>query len=173
MQTIFKKQENVKLPKIIEATLLSSEELEECAEFIKDPGYFETQYWYLRTPYDDDTIGLVFGNCEETPTEPDYLDVPPDGPSGTGLRPVLRLESSILSDGSKLSAGDIVHIGSNQFTAISDTLLLSDFMIGFEAEDNSYGCFDEETNIYEESEAKRKVDKWFKYEIMREIRRKD
>lgn len=56
---------------------------------------------------------------------------------------------------------------------ISDTLLLSDFMIGFEVEENSYGCFDEVTNIYEESEAKRKVDEWFKDEIKQEIQRKD
>ena len=30
-----------------------------------------------------------------------------------------------------------------------------------EQDNNSYGVFDEETNIYEESSAKKRVDKWF------------
>ncbi len=162
MQTVYKKAENVTLPEIAEATLLTAEELEACQEYIKAPAYFEPNYWYLRTPYEDDLIGVVEDTFEGDPTEPDYEDFPPNGPSGTGLRPVLHLASSTLSDGSTLTPGDVVCLGRGQmFTAISDTMLLSDFMIDYDYEMNGYGIFDEETNIYEDSSAKQRVDAWF------------
>ena len=36
-------------------------------------------------------------------------------------------------------------------------------MIDFDFENNSYGIFDEETNAYEYSNAKQRIDKWFEW----------
>lgn len=157
------------LPEIIEVTLLSSEELVECADYINDgTDDLGPSPYYLRTAYEDNQIGTATGNCEdEEPCDPDYEDTPPYGPWGFMLRPILRLASANLKDGTVLEAGDNVVIGKNTFTAISGTILFSDraAWIEYDGFTASYGYFDDETNVYEDSLAKKRVDEWFEKKI--------
>lgn len=153
------------LPEITEVTLLSSEELEDCEEAIDSIKDFEHGYYYLRTAYEDNQIGIAFSMYEVDPTDPDFEDFPPNGSSGTLLRPILRLASANLKDGTMLEAGDNVVIGKNTFTAISDTIIFSDKAAWYDEENDTYGYFDDETNIYENSLAKQRVDAWFEEKI--------
>ena len=153
------------LPEIIEVTLLSSEELAACRDVIDKIEYYETGYYYLRTAYEDNQIGWATGPYEDEPTDPDYEDYPPEGSAGTSLRPILRLASPNLKDGTTLEAGDNVVIGKNTFTAISDTIIFSDKAAWYDAENDTYGYFDDETNVYENSLAKKRVDAWFEEKI--------
>lgn len=153
------------LPEIVEVTLLSSEELEACADAIGKIEEYETGYYYLRTAYEDNQIGVAAGKWEEDPTDPDFEDYPPEGSRGTLLRPILRLASATLKDGTSLETGDNVIIGKNTFTAISDTILFSDKAAWYDAQRDSYGVFDENTNVYENSLAKKRVDAWFEEKI--------
>ena len=104
---------------------------------------------------------MACDNCVDEPSDPDYEDFPPNGPSGTGLRPIVRIKPC-----DRVKPGDKITITSSgyfvaSFTAISDTILLSDFMIDYDYENNSYGIFDESTNVYEYSNAKKRVDAWY------------
>ncbi len=153
------------LPEITEVTLLSSEELEACADIIGKIEDDEVGYYYLRTAYEDNQIGNAGGKYEMDPTDPDYEDHPPTGSWGTALRPILRLASSNLKDGTTLEAGDNVIIGKNTFTAISGTILFSDKAAWYDAENDTYGYFDDTTNVYENSLAKKRVDAWFEEKI--------
>lgn len=153
------------LPKILEVTLLSEEELEAYGDFIPDTPDHEPGYFYLRTPHEENLIGLGCGKWVEDPTDPDYHDIRPESFGGTALRPTLRLESSALKDGTTLEAGDNVVIGKNTFTALSDTILFSDRAVWYDWETNSFGYFDDETNVYENSLAKQRVDAWFEEKI--------
>lgn len=153
------------LPEIVEATLLSSKELKECREAIKAVEEDDGEYYYLRTPYDDDMIGIARLWREEEPADPDYEDFPPEGSAGTMLRPILRLANSELKDGTVLEVGDRVVVGNSTFTAISDTILFSDREAWFDKESNTYGYFDDDTNEYEDSLAKMRVDEWFENKI--------
>lgn len=101
--------------KVAEATLLSSEELEACSEYVTEPPKGLPYYWYLRTPYENGLIGIVEGTQETEPTEPVFEDNPLDFPDGTGLRPVLKLAP----DSEKPAPGDTVRIGAYTFVAIS------------------------------------------------------
>ena len=162
MVTIYSAKEERKI-EIIEATLLSEAELEECESYVTCPAYFEPNYWYLRDACDNNQVAMAFDYCVDEPSDPDYEDFPPNGPSGTGLRPILRIKPT-----KNVKAGDIICISDDydnreRFTAISDTILLSDLMIDFDFEGNSYGIFDEETNEYEYSNAKQRIDKWFEW----------
>ncbi len=180
MATLFKRQLAVPSPKIIEVTLLSEEEYEACRNYIKLPQFHEVRAWYLRTPYNEDgeeLIKFVNGDDLDDPTYPSFDDYESGWMTcGTGLRPVLRIESLVLSDTVTLKPGDTIYLGNGEncenghpFTVISDTLLLSDWYIGDCSEYDggySYGCFDSnDRNIYEESEAKRRVDAWFEKNI--------
>ena len=153
------------LPEIVEVTLLSSEELEACADAIGKIEDCERGYYYLRTAYEDNQIGIAAGKWEEDPTDPDFEDYPPEGSAGTLLRPILRLASATLKDGTLLEAGDNVIIGKNTFTAISDTVIFSDKAAWYDEENDTYGYFDDETNVYENSLAKKRVDAWFEEKI--------
>jgi hypothetical protein len=64
-----------------------------------------------------------------------------------------------------LEIGDNVIIGKNTFTAISDTILFSDKAAWYDVVNDTYGYFDDETNIYKNSLAKKRVDAWFEAEI--------
>lgn len=157
------------LPEITEVTLLSLEEFEACkgnvnfCDLIPDE---ECGSWYLRTPADDGEIWVViYGDEIDEPTSVDFEDYPPEGSWGTALRPILRLASSNLKDGTTLEIGDNVIIGKNTFTAISDTILFSDRAAWYDAENDTYGYFDDETNVYENSLAKQRVDAWFEEKI--------
>ena len=162
MVTIYSAKKERKI-EIIEATLLSEAELEECEGYITCPAYFEPHQWYLRDACEDNMIAVACDNMVDEPNDPDYEDFPPYGPAGTGLRPILRIKPT-----KNVKAGDIICISDDydnreKFTAISDTILLSDLMIDFDFENNSYGIFDEETNEYEYSNAKQRIDKWFEW----------
>ena len=64
-----------------------------------------------------------------------------------------------------VTIGDNVIIGKNTFTAISDTILFSDKAAWYDAENDTYGYFDDTTNVYENSLAKKRVDAWFEEKI--------
>ena len=157
------------LPEITEVTLLSLEEFEACKENVNFCDLIpaeECASWYLRTPADDGEIWVVI-NCDEAdePMSVDFEDYPPAGSWGTALRPILRLASSNLKDGTTLEIGDNVIIGKNTFTAISDTIIFSNKAAWYDAKNDTYGYFDDETNVYENSLAKQRVDAWFEEKI--------
>ena len=145
------------LPEIAEVTLLSLEEYKECN---KNINFFdlipdeEIGSWYLQTPADDEALWVV--TIEEDP---------PFGSGGIGLRPVIKLSSSTLKDGTILEVGDNVVIGKITLIAISNTILFSNKAIWYDKENDTYGYFDDETNIYKNSLAKKRVDAWFEAEI--------
>lgn len=155
------------LPEITEVTLLSSEELEECGNYVTYLPYLGVGCYYLRTAYEDNQIGVASGRWEEDPTDPDWED--DFGGrwqfSGTALRPIIRLKSADLKDGTTLEAGDNVVIGKTTFTAISETILLVDDAVWFDEDNDTFGYFDDETNVYEDSLAKQRVDAWFEEKI--------
>ncbi len=155
------------LPEITEVTLLSSEELKECADFVTDLPYLGVGFFYLRTAYEDNQIGLASGKWEEDPIDPGWED--DFGGrwqfSGTALRPIIRLSSATLKDGTILEAGDNVVIGKTTFTAISETILLADNAAWFDKDNDTFGYFDDTTNVYENSLAKQRVDAWFEEKI--------
>ena len=163
MATVFKRMES-ETPEMLEATLLSSEELSECSAFIPDVPYPLPGYWYLRTPYEPGEIGLACCQWEEDPTDPSWLDPGPEdsmrSPCGTGIRPIVRIKSPELSGGVTLQPGDRIEIVGCKFTVIADTILLLDDYIN-EEEEGVYGVFDNYTNDYEQSQAKKQVDQWF------------
>lgn len=126
----------------------------------------ECSSWYLRTPAENGEIWVVL--CYDEIDEPfpvDFEDYPPNGPWGTALRPIIKLVSSTLKDGTALETGDNVVIGKNTFTAVSDTILFSDRAAWYDKKNDTFGYFDDETNIYENSLAKRRVDAWFNEKI--------
>ena len=153
------------MPKIVGATLLSSEEFKKHNAYITYPRKREPNYWYLRTPYEDNTIGVVdaYANEEGTPEPPNFLDTPPSGPYGTGLRPALIVDEN--ETDLPWDLGDVVVIFPNNqdgvdfFTVISERLLLREAYISQKG--GNFHCFDESTNVYERSQAKEIVDNWF------------
>ena len=64
-----------------------------------------------------------------------------------------------------MEVGDNVVIGKITLIAISNTILFSNKAIWYDKENDTYGYFDDETNIYENSLAKKRVDAWFEAEI--------
>ena len=155
------------LPEIVEVTLLSSEELEACEDYVTYLPEWGVGYYYLRTAYEDNQIGFAIGKYDEGPTDPDWED---DYGGrwqfrGYALRPILRLVNSSLKDGGTLEAGDNVVIGKTTFTAISETILLADNAAWFDVENLTFGYFDDKTNVYENSLAKQRVDAWFEETI--------
>lgn len=163
MATVFKRMES-SAPELLEATLLSSEELAECSAFVPDVPYPLPGYWYLRTPYENNKIGQALAQWEEDPIDPTWLDPGPEDsmhlPCGTGIRPIVRIKSPGLADGVTLQPGDKIEIAGRKFTVIADTILLLDDYIN-EEEEGVYGVFDPSTNDYERSNAKKLVDQWF------------
>lgn len=157
------------LPEITEVTLLSLEEFKACKENVNFCDLIpedECDSWYLRTPADEGEIWVViYGDELDEPDRVDFEDFPPAGPCGTALRPILRLSSSTLNDGTALEVGDNVIIGGNMFTAISNTILFSHNAAWYDPINDTYGYFDDETNIYEDSLAKKRVDAWFETKI--------
>ncbi len=173
MKQLNYKKDNLKI-KVVEVTLLSVEELEACTDYVKAPAEdpMEPRYWYLRTPAEDGEICLACESDVDEPTDPGYddnWDIEDDDGfilytvHGTGVRPVLRLDSETLSDTITLEPGDEVEINEINFTYISNNLLLADRFLRDACGD--YGIFDETTNIYEDSEAKERVDEWFEEKI--------
>ena len=157
------------LPEITEVTLLSLEEFEECQKHVNFCDLIpddECSSWYLRTPADDGEIWtVIYGDEIDEPYPVDFEDYPPEGSWGTALRPIIKLSSSVLKDGTILEIGDNVVIGKNSFTAISDTILFSDKAAWYDEANDTYGYFDDETNAYENSLAKKRVDAWFDAKI--------
>ncbi len=172
--------EFTKLPKISHATLLSVAEMEEGKKYITrvkswidnfdpDSSVFDfsrvIEYWYLRDaasdPGEEDCVEQAFTNCEITglgsPTEPDYYDEPDDTAPGTGVRPALVIDSGEFCP--KLNLGDEIEIYNGydemRFTLITPKLLLYDHYLDTDLFDESG------SNIYEESDVKRRIDQWF------------
>lgn len=181
--------------KVAEATLLSEDELYACINYVTKPDAPDAPeaYWYLRTPYEDGMIGRVepsyTGPVYAASVTPDDVEIALNGLSGTGLRPVLKLAA----DSEKPAPGDTVRIGAYTFVAIAEDMLLCDQFVWREQDStsddnddddfidvifnknpprvyNTLGCFDEGgSNDYEHSQAKERVDNWFKKEIAPEL----
>ena len=135
---------------------------------------FEPYYIYLRDEYDDG-IGIAEiredGECIfDDVTDPDYEDKRAvyiedqfhnecliTEISGTGIRPVLYIESE---EKLPVKRGEVIYIGDEALVFVSDNMLLLDRSL-FDGESETYGIFDEETNIYDDSLAKQRVDSWF------------
>ena len=108
---------------------------------------------------------MIYGDEIDEPYPVDFEDYPPEGSWGTALRPIIKLSSSVLKDGTTLEIGDNVVVGKNTFTAISNTILFSDKAAWYDESNDTYGCFDDKTNVYENSLAKKRVDAWFDAKI--------
>ncbi len=82
----------------------------------------------------------------------------------SGLRPVLKLESPVLSSEYTVKPGDVLKIGAFTFTALSPTLLLADRPLSRYYASHELRCchiFDEYNNTYANSSARECVDTWF------------
>lgn len=157
------KKETLVLPKVKKVRLLSVEELKECNEYVTNaysdlnlPENAEndiTSFYYLSTPGEDDkAIMLADGRRVEGETDVDYYDHYAYG-EGSGNRPVLEFAKNL-----NIDLGEKIQIGNWTFTIISKRLAFLDAYISLE-------IFDKETNAYEESEIKERVDYWFESEI--------
>ena len=155
--------DEIKLPEIIGAALLTQEEAEQGEEYIYYPVFNDggSPYWYLRTPGEEDgSIVCMDGVIIDDVTDVDFFD---DGGGwkfdleyGCGNRPALYFSSSLSAVGVK--PGDKLEIGGVSFTIITDTIALCDSYISVE-------IFDKETNDYEKSAIKKRVDSWFEHRI--------
>ena len=158
---------DVTLPEIDYVTIPSEEEIENAETDISfataDPNDAPV-YYYLRTPGEEENmIKVAHGpevgdeDWEQMPDWYDFYgdDFEPGG--GTGNRPELVFKSSLYDAG--LQAGDSFTIGDYSFTVISEKIALCDSYI-------STDVFDSETNVYEDSEIKKRVEDWYKKEIL-------
>ena len=158
-----KQQVDVTLPNPIAATLPTAEDVEGARYLIDDAFPVPeavTPYYYLRTPGDEDgTVLLAAGGSVDEGTDPDWFDDGPDADRsyGTGNRPVILFEESLYDCGAH--PGDSFRIGDWPFTIIGEKTAIADRYISVEV-------FDEETNEYEDSAIKQRVDKWFADEIL-------
>lgn len=164
---IIKRQMEIdaELPKIAYVTIPSEEEIENAETdvcFAVDDPLKTTARYYLRTPGENGTIRIAYGpevgdeDWERYPEDCDWEDDSETG-IGAGNRPELVFESSLYDAG--FQAGDSFDIGMYGFMVISKTIALCDSYI-------STDIFDENTNEYEDSLIKERVEKWFENEIM-------
>ena len=168
IKRVTKTTHEITLPKPVYATLPSAEEIEGAEGLIGPSEYYDAPptfsgYYYLRTPGEaENTIMYAAGDSVEDETDPDFDDPGPDGffPDfhyGTGNRPLLVFEKSLYEAGCK--PGDQFTVGWPwSFTVIGEKIALSNQLI-------SLDIFDEETNVYEDSAIKKRVDEWFEKEI--------
>ena len=134
--------------KINGATLLSVEEAENLLT-MEDRKY--RCWWWLRSPGDfSDCAASVYGGGDVY-----YRGYGVDS-EGDCVRPALKI-SNLQS--SNLLIGDVFEVGDWKFKVISENLAWL-----YEQDIGSHR-FDEETNIYEQSEIKQIVDNWFEKEI--------
>lgn len=150
----FQKERNLQMLKIAfsGATLLSIDEVKNIPEDILSIGH----WWWLRSRgyFAVDAAGVAaHGNVNERGYEVDFND--------GGVRPALRLDQEIsvrISDGTKLVVGEY------WFTIVcGGKYALSDTSIGDYAFRNDWEA--EDSNIYEASDVKKTVDKWFDVKV--------
>ena len=156
--------EDLQLPHVAYATLLTPDELEEYQEFVPSPlPHYEkenwTSAWYLRDeiPLDNGEVTYASGTGVYDTTPPDWDDPGEDDDDdetsfGTGTRPVLVFEKSLFEAGFK--QGDNFGDWADSFTVISEFMALSDRYI-------SVDVFDDSSNDYENSAIKERVNEWF------------
>ena len=132
---------------IQEITLLS---IEETKEYLTREQLATVSWWWLRSPgsspYDAACVGSdggvnAFGNFVY------YCD--------NGVRPALRIANL---DSSNLSKGDIIKVGGESWTIISDNLALCDRIVEYSAFRADWKAPD--ANVYEKSDVKKELDKW-------------
>ena len=159
------------------ATLLSVEELEEYIDLIPDtiPSDYNIHQpvcWYLRDTEEDGKVALAEGHYVGEPDEPGWYDdgdfflayEGDDDMYGTGNRPVLVFSEPVAGtkpgDKLEIKRGEewALHSQGWIFTMLTDRLALCDQYI-------SGKIFDENTNIYADSEIKKRIDEWFEKEI--------
>ena len=153
----YKYEEIKKFPTITGATLISIDECDEGGEYIPDEPSCGPTCWYLRDALEDGEVPYAAGGSFDGSTSPDYYDFPPEGESGTGVRPALIAEDMAGFD-PKIELGDEIIIGNWNLTVITPKLILCNDYIDTE-------IFDENTNVYEDSDVKKRVDAWFENEI--------
>lgn len=128
---------------IIGATLLSEEEAKTL--LTKEERVYKS-YWWLRTPgrYGSRACSIDYDGDVRSYSFVYY--------SNRGVRPALVL--SDISD-SNFKVGDIFEVAGYKFKVLSQTLAW------MYEQDIGKLCFNEKTNIYEESSVKKFVDEWF------------
>lgn len=159
---IIKQRKQVTLPNPVSATLPTAEDLENAGPVIGDaflPNNV-TPYYYLRTPGEEkNTVLVAVGSDTDEGTEPGYFDIGPgeDVSYGTGNRPVILFDESLYECGAHL--GDEFWIEEWPFTVIGEKIAIADRYI-------SVDVYDKRSANYEKSAIKKRVDQWFKEEIL-------
>lgn len=144
---IIKKQHDTADLEIVGATLLSVEEVELVPEDLRS----YSTWWWLRSP-----------GCDSEHAASVYRNVPVNDfghgvNHGRGaVRPALLIKDL---ESSNLKIGDIILFDNKEFEIISDSLAFCKTGI-------AHHCFNsdrkkQDANIYETSEIKKFVDKWF------------
>ena len=135
------KDKEVTLPSMKKATILTSSQYEELYDYI--PSFNDSKEpndWFIQ---EDNGEILLVSNYE-------FISEV----EGTGIRPVLIFSGGLLNLG--LNLGDRFDIGLNSdFTVLSDTMAIYNSFIA--TEEYSFS----ELWYYENTEIKKKVDKWF------------
>lgn len=129
------------------AILLSVEEYEACRDIIPDT----SNWWWLRSPgYGSGRAAIVRidGNVFNYGHIVDY--------NYDAVRPVLYF--NLKSD--NLLTGDKIEVAGLTFTVISKNMMLCDTTVGESAFRKDWQAGD--ANVYEASDVKKFVDKWFK-----------
>lgn len=149
--------DEIKLPSITGAGLLTLEEVKLGEAYIKNPVFHQgTPYWYLRTHgEDDETVFVMKGasiyDAVKTTFDDESDDWMFDFVTGCGKRPALYFSSSLSEVGA--NHGDRFEIGEFSFTIITDNIALCDSYIPVEF------------YIYNESVIQESIDTWFENDI--------
>ena len=131
----------IKNEDVISADLLSVEEVNEIPKWILANG----EWWWLRSPGDASHYAAYVGVDGSVDDYGDYVH-----DNGYTVRPAL-----IISNLPNLEIGETVKVFGVAAQYIgSDKVLLCESIF--------YRNFDEESNVYETSEVKKKMNKWFK-----------
>ncbi len=160
-----------------DVTLLSRDEVQDVGKYIIKYNPLEPYCFYLRTPGPDNTIATGClrenGSVFDDYVEPDYLSewdfqgvnggIIAQG-FGTGLKPILHIGGEVANFKTILRPEDKVIIGNETFTYVTNNILVLDRYIPGDYI-SYYHIFDNNTNNYNNSEAKAIVDAWFEKEI--------
>lgn len=131
---------------IQEITLLS---IEETKEYLTREQLATGSWWWLRSPGFNPTRAANVRSDGKVRTS--GLDVLYD----IGVRPALRIANL---DSSNLSKGDIIKVGGESWTIISDNLALCERIVEYSAFRADWKAPD--ANVYEKSDVKKELDKW-------------
>lgn len=132
---------------IKEITLLSVEEAE---KYLTPEQRAVGSWWWLRSPGNNPTRAAgVYRGGGSVSTNGSNVNI------SSGVRPALRIANL---DSSNLSKGDIIKVGGESWTIISDNLALCDRVVGATCFRKIWNSPD--ANVYEKSDVKKWLDQW-------------